>query len=120
VLITDEPGCECLAFNAYLNERFQEETPGLTGVRPLIVMSINECEELLPYSTASAFSWSELCETRFDGGQAAVWSVHQAIYDLRHARKITVQRNEYMLNRFQAIYQGILQTYGVDKTIAGG
>jgi hypothetical protein len=49
-----------------------------------------------------------------------VWSVHQAIYDLRHARKLTVQRNEYMLNRFQAIYQGILQTYGVDKTIAGG
>ena len=82
-------------------------------------MSINECEELLPYSAANAFSWAELCETRFDGGQVAVWSVHQAIYDLRHARHISVQRNEYILSRFEAIYNGILQTYGVDKTVAG-
>lgn len=119
VLISDEPGCECLAFNAYLNERFQEEAPELAGVRPLTVMSINECEELLPYSAANAFSWAELCERRFDGGQVAVWSVHQAIYDLRHVRNISVQRNEYILNRFEAIYQHILQTYGVDKTVAG-
>jgi hypothetical protein len=116
VLITDEPGCECLAFNAYLNERFQEEVVDLTRVRPLTIMSINECEELLPYCAANSFSWAELCETRFDERQVRVWSVHQAIYDLRHARNISVQRNDHILNRFNAIYQGILQTYGVDKT----
>jgi hypothetical protein len=45
--------------------------------------------------------------------------VHQAAYDLRHERNIPVQRNKYLLNRFDAIYQGILQTYGIDKTIGG-
>jgi hypothetical protein len=117
VLITDEPGCECLGFNAYLNERFQEEAVDLAGVRPLTIMSINECEELLPYCAANSFSWAELCETRFNEGQVTVWSMHQAIHDLRHARHISVHRNDYILKRFEAIYHGILQSYGVDKAV---
>jgi hypothetical protein len=116
ILITDEPACECFAFNAYLNERFQEEIVDLAGVRPLTIMSINELEEIIPYSVANAFTWAELFETRFDGGQVTVWSVHQAIYDLRHARNINVQRNEYILGRFETIYNAILQTYGVTRT----
>jgi hypothetical protein len=117
VLIADEPGCECLAFNAYLNERFQQEAVDLTRVRPLTVMSVNECEELLPYSAANAFSWAELCESRFDNGQVSVWSVHQAIYDLRHARNVGMERNRPLLDRFDAIYRDILQTYGVDQAV---
>jgi len=117
VLITDEPGCECLAFNAYLNERFQQEAVDLTRVRPLTVMSVNECEELLAYSAANAFSWAELCESRFDNGQVSVWSVHQAIYDLRHGRNVGMERNRSLLDRFDAIYQDILQTYGVDQAV---
>jgi hypothetical protein len=39
--------------------------------------------------------------------------------NLRHARHISVHRNDYILNRFEAIYQGIVQTDGVDKTVPG-
>ena len=116
VLITDEPGCECLGFNAYLNERFWKEIDS-TRVRPLTVMSVNECEELLPYSAANAFSWAELCETRFDGAAVAIWSVHQAIYDLRHTRDVAVRRNDFILTRFEAIYRAILRAYGVDQPL---
>ncbi len=115
VLITDEPGSECLGFNAYLNERFGKEVDS-TRVRPLTVMSINECEELLPYCAANAFSWAELCETRFDGAEVAIWSIHQAIYDLRLDRQVAVHRNDFILTRFEAIYRAILRTYGVDQT----
>ncbi|MEQ1887283.1 MAG: hypothetical protein ABL967_19625 [Bryobacteraceae bacterium] len=118
VLITDEPGSECLGFNAYLNERFVKEIDS-TRVRPLTVMSINECEELLPHSAANAFSWTELCETRFDGAEVAIWSVHQTIYDLRHARHVAVHRNDFILKRFEAIYQAMLRTYGVDQSVPG-
>jgi len=91
----------------------------MAGVRPLTVMTVNECEELLAYSAANAFSWAELCETRFDRGQVAVWSVHQAIYDLRHGRRLGIQRNNHILSRFESIYHGILRTYGVDQTATG-
>ncbi|MCZ6651546.1 MAG: hypothetical protein O7D91_00750, partial [Planctomycetota bacterium] len=111
VLIADEPACECFAFNAYLNEHFEQELGDARGVRPLTVMSIDECEELLPYVGKNTFSWAELCEERFDRGEVGVLSVHQAIYDLRHRRGINVQRNEYLLERFEAIFQDILQTY---------
>jgi hypothetical protein len=114
VLITDEPACECLAFNAYLNEQFQVELTGAEGVRPLTIMSINECEEMLPYSGRGAFSWAELCETRFRGTEVTVWSVHQAIYDLRHERNIGVQRNEMVLKRFEAVYREILRIFGAE------
>ena len=117
ILITDEPASECLGFNAHLNERFITEV-GSTRVRPLTVMSINECEELLPYSAANAFSWAELCESRFNGTEVAIWSVHQAIYDLRHARGIGVHRNDFLLRRFDGIYQSMLKTYGADPTRA--
>jgi hypothetical protein len=116
VLITDEPGCECLAFNAYLNERFQDEAGYIDGVRPLTVMSVNECEELLPYSTVNAFSWADLCESRFDHGHVTVWSVHQAIYDLRHLRGSRVERNACLLERFDVIYDALLRTYGVERS----
>jgi hypothetical protein len=98
-----------------LNERFQQEAADLTQVRPLTVMSVNECEELLPYSAANAFSWADLCESRFDNGQVSVWSVHQAIYDLRHGRNVGMERNRPLLDRFEAIYRDILQTYGVEQ-----
>jgi hypothetical protein len=111
VLVTDESACECLGFNAYLNEHFRQEVGGTGRWRPLTVMSINECEELLPYAANNAFSWAELCETRFDKAEVRPWSVHQAIYDFRHRCGIGVQRNEHLLERFEAIYQNILQTY---------
>ena len=82
-------------------------------------MSVNECEELLPYSAANVFSWVDLCETRFDGAEVAIWSVHQEIYDLRHARQVAVRRNDFILNRFEAIYRAIFRTYGVDPTVPG-
>ena len=116
VLITDEPGSECLGFNAYLNEKFGEEVDSMR-VRPLTVMSIKECEELLPYCAANAFSWAELCETRFDGAEVSIWSIHQAIYDLRHARHVAVVRNDFILTRFEAIYRDILGTYGVEQAV---
>ena len=111
VLITDEPACECFAFNAYLNEHFERELGGLRGVRPLTVMSVDECEELLPYVAQNAFSWGELCEARFEREEVRAWSVHQAIYDLRHSRGISVQHNEHLVERFDAIFQDILRTY---------
>jgi len=118
VLITDEPGSECLGFNTYLNERFGKEVDS-TRVRPLTVMPINECEELLPYCAASPFSWAELCETRFDGTEVAIWSIHQEIYDLRHDRQVAVHRNDFILTRFEAIYRAILKTYGLDQAVPG-
>ena len=79
-------------------------------------MSANECEELLPYSSANDFSWADLCESRFDREQVRLWSVHQAIYDLRHERHLGVRRNEVILKRFEDIFNGMLQTYGVDRS----
>jgi hypothetical protein len=117
VLITDEPACECLGFNAYLDERFQQEASDSTGIRPLTVMSINELEEALPYSATNVFSWAELFETRFENTRVKIWSAHQAIYDLRHARKRDVCRNGYLLNRFEAIYQEMLRTYGATAAL---
>jgi hypothetical protein len=116
VLITDEPACECFAFNAYLNEPFVREMGDFRGVRPLTVMSIDEFEELLPYVANGTFSWAEVCEERFDGREVRVTSVHQATYDLRHQRGSDVQRNEYLLKRFEEIFQDILQTYRAEPS----
>jgi hypothetical protein len=42
--------------------------------------------------------------------------VHQATYDLRHQRGSDVQRNEYLLKRFEEIFQDILQTYRAEPS----
>jgi hypothetical protein len=79
-------------------------------------MSIDEFEELLPYVANGTFSWAEVCEERFDGREVRVTSVHQATYDLRHQRGSDVQRNEYLLKRFEEIFQDILQTYRAEPS----
>jgi hypothetical protein len=112
ILVTDEPALESFGFNAYLNELFQKEIAIDDVIRPLTAMSVNECEEILPYTTSNAFSWAELCESRFQNTDVRIWSVHQAIYNLRHQKRVGVLRNEYLLKRFEAIYRDILTTYG--------
>jgi hypothetical protein len=109
ILITDEPACECMGFNGYLNERFQQELAGIERVRPLTVMSIDECEQLLPYTASDAISWSDLCETRVKAG--LFLSVGQTIYDLRQERGIEPQRNQILVAKFKEVYEAIQRIY---------
>lgn len=98
ILITDEPATECPGFSAYLNERFQQEVGGSPEIRPLSVMSIDECEQFLPYAASNAISWENLCETRIEGPCV---SVGQTIYDIRQKRGIAPQINDLMKAKFE-------------------
>ena len=112
VLVSDEPACESLAFNSYLDEHFRQDATEFAQIKPLTVMSINELEELLAYTAAGTLSWVDILQARFVDERTGVWSVHQTIYDLRHARKLQVQRNRPILKRYQAIFDEIRQIFG--------
>lgn len=115
VLITDEPATECLGFNAYLNERFQQEVGGLPEIRPLTVMSIDECERFLPYAASNSISWENLCETRTE---RPFLSVGQTIHDIRGGRGIAFQINELLKAKFEkAIRDAVQLVFG---TVVGG
>lgn len=100
VIVADEPACESLGFNAYLNERFQDESSDDRRIMPLTVMSVEDCEEALPHISRGDFSWSHLLQKRFEGEGVALTSVSQAIYDLRQERCLERQVNDYLVARF--------------------
>lgn len=115
ILITDEPATECPGFNAYLNERFQQEVGGLPEIRPLTVMSIDECERFLPYAASNAISWENLCETRTEG---PFISVGQIIYNIRQRRGIASQINERLKAMFEKVVRDAIQL--VFEAMVGG
>jgi hypothetical protein len=106
ILITDEPATECPGFNAYLNERFQQEVGGLPAIRPLNVMSIDECEQFLPYAASNAISWENLCKKRTEG---PFISVGQTIYDIRQTRGIAPQISELLKAKFEKAMRDAIQ-----------
>jgi hypothetical protein len=109
ILITDEPATECPGFNAYLNERFQQEVGGAPEIRPLCVLSIDECEQLLPYAASNTISWENLCEART---RRPFISVGQTIYDIRQERGIAPQRNELLKTKFEKMRDAIQLVFG--------
>lgn len=115
VLITDEPATECVGFNAYLDARFQKEVGTSPEIRPLTVMSVDECERFLPYAASNAISWENLCETR--AGRPFI-SVGQTIHDIREGRGVAFQINEPLKAKFEkAIRDAVQLVFG---TAAGG
>ena len=80
-------------------------------MRPMTVMTISELEEILPYVSNNTFTWADLFETRFAGSEVIGYSVHQAVFDLRHARGVASFRNEVILKRFHQIFEKMKETY---------
>ncbi len=101
--------------NSYLDEQFPRDATEFPQIKPLTVMSINELEELLAYTAAGTLSWDEILEARFVDGHTGIWSVHQTIYDLRHAKNIEVQRNQPILKRYEAIFDEIHRIFGASS-----
>jgi hypothetical protein len=52
-----------------------------------------------------------LFETRFSGSEVISNSVHQAVFDWRHARGVASFRNEAILKRFQQIFEKMKESY---------
>ena len=113
ILITDEPATECPGFGAYLNERFQEEVGSSPEIRPLCVMSIDECEQFLPYAAQNAISWEKLCEARTENPFV---SVGQIIYDIRQKHGIAVQINELVKAKFERTRDAIQLIFGAEQS----
>jgi hypothetical protein len=110
ILITDEPATECPGFNAYLNGRFQQEVGDSPAIRPLNVMSIDECEQFLPYAESNAISWETFCEKRTE---RPFISAGQTIYDIRQTRGIAPQISELLKAKFEkAIREAIQVVFG--------
>ncbi len=111
VLVGAEAALQTVGFNTYLNETFQEEFGPSSVVRPLTVMTISEFEEMLAYVSKNAFSWADVLESRFSTQEVISHSVHQAVYDWRHAKGVGYYRNEVLLNRFNQIFQQMKERY---------
>ncbi len=111
IFVSDEPAVEAFFFNAFTNERFQQELPKGSRVQPITVMSINEFEEILPYVSENAFSWAELLQSRFDGTGVGPFSVHQAIFDLLRSKGLQPLRNQAMRNKFDDVWAIISSRY---------
>jgi hypothetical protein len=111
IFVSDEPAVETFFFNTFMNEIFQRELSDCLKVRPLTVMSINNLEELLPYVSENAFSWSELLESRFTGKDVGTFSVHQAIYDLSRSKGLAPIRNQAIRKTFDQVWEVIKSRY---------
>lgn len=100
VCVSDEPAVESFFFTTYSNEIFQKELPAGSRIQSVTMMSINELEEILPYVSASSFSWAELLDFRHHGPTGGVFSVHQAIYDLKRVKGVPTSRNQAVRKNF--------------------
>jgi hypothetical protein len=112
VLLTQELCLEAPGCNSYLNQEFVDALGGHDISRPLTVMSAGELEEALPYFAAARVTWSGLLDERFprDGG-VLHFSVHQTLYDLLARQQAPRARNDFLLQKFSAIYQEILRMF---------
>jgi hypothetical protein len=94
--------------NRYLNQVFQglfKERPH--PIRPLTIISIDELEQILPYTARGIITWQELFNSRFQGDEVRPFSVHQAFYDIQRDLPIEPIRNEFLLQRFDEIWSRI-------------
>jgi len=111
ILLSEEPACEALCFNSYLNGIFWSELGTSPNVRPLSVMSINEFEEVLGQVSAGVLTWPSLLNTRFDHENVVPVSVHQALYTWLRSKGIKAIRNEARRAKFEKAAAEILQRY---------
>ena len=98
----------------YANEAFQKAVPIGSSIQPVTMMSINELEEVLPYASANDFSWPELLDFRHrsDGG---AYSVHQAVYDLLRAKRVSARRNQAIRANFDQVWKIISRRFVLQK-----
>ena len=61
VCVSDEPAVESSFFTTYSNEVFQKEVTAGLGIQPVTMMSVNEVEEILPYTCPPARSVGRSC-----------------------------------------------------------
>jgi hypothetical protein len=111
IFVSDEPAVETFFFNTFMNEIFQQELSNSPKVQPLTAMSINNLEELLPYVSENAFSWTELLRSRFIGKEVGTFSVHQAIYDLARSKGLPPIRNQAIRKTFDQVWSIIKSRY---------
>jgi hypothetical protein len=111
VLVGEEPALQTFGFNTYLNRIFQKELVQGPCMRPLTVMTVGELEEILPYVSNNMFTWADLFETRFADSEVIGHSVHQAMFDWRHAKGVAPCRNEVLLRRFKQIFKKMKERY---------
>lgn len=114
ILVGYEPVLESLFMNSYLHERFRplvvkEENDVV--VPPITVMSVNELERVLPAINAGTLTWVELLSDRFDGDRVKIFSVRQALYDICQRKGAEIQRNNFLLERFDVIHKDIVSRY---------
>jgi hypothetical protein len=111
IFVSDEPAVETFFFNSFMNEIFQKEISQGPKIQPITVMSVNELEELLPFVSENAFSWTELLRSRFIGTELATVSVHQAIYDLCQSKGLASRRNQAIRPKFDKVWSIISSRY---------
>ncbi len=112
VLICADKAMECFGMNRYLNQVFQGcfvSKPH--SIRPLIIISIDELELILPAIAGGHIAWQELLNSRFQGDEVNAFSVHQAFYDIQRDSPIDL-RNEYLQQRFEEIWLRIQNQCG--------
>jgi len=94
-----------------LTNIFQKELQTGSRIRPVTMMSINELEEILPHVSTNSFSWPELLDFRSNGPSGGAFSVHQAIYDLLHAKDLPATRNQAIRKNFDEVLRIIGSRY---------
>lgn len=114
VLVGYEPTLETFSMNSYLHEKFRPFVSAQENdmsVLPLTVMSVDEFEGVLPNIEAGAFTWTELLGERFDHDRVRAFSIHQTVYDLCRKKNLQIQRNRFLLDQFEAIFNDIASRY---------
>lgn len=114
IVVAYEPCLESFGVNSFLNKQFQP-LMSVSGndrrIKPLTVISIQELEELLPQIHTGHFTWRDLLESRFIGSEVVYFSIHQAIVDLLKKKKLNLERNQFLLDEFESIYNIIETRY---------
>jgi len=106
VLVSEEPLLASLGVNEHLNDVFRSllDPDCAATIRPLTVMSIEELEMILPHVTQRQPSWQYLLGSRFASDRVRRTSVFQALWDLRVQEGLPRLRNEYILERWEALF----------------
>lgn len=118
IVVVADPVMEAFGVNTFLNDIFEQYANGITGeVRPLTVMSIQELEEALAYTSAGTFTWRDLFDSRFCRDETGrlrrvrLWSVHQSTYDILAAKRAPSLPNQFRRAQFERIGREIISTY---------
>src|SRR5262249_53943830 len=112
VLVCADKAMECFGMNRYLNQLFQELFVSRPyPIRPLTIVSIDELEQVLPYTADGRISWQEFFNSRFDGDEVRILSVHQRFYEIQRDRRLEPLRNDYLLKRFDEMWLRIMNQY---------